>query len=263
MHPPLDAARLAEALVAQGPYARVEVVERIDSTNAELLRRAATPAGPAHMTALLAEHQTQGRGRQHPAEPAPRAWIAPPRTSLIASVLVKPPLEAAPRRTMLGLVWALAAAETLDLLLPGQAGLKWPNDLMLAGRKLAGVLAGGTGGGEVVVGIGLNVHQTEEELPDGRAGSVALAGAPDVDRTWLAIAVLSSAATWYERWADGDPRLLGRAGERMAALGRLTRVALPDGQTVAGLAEGLEADGSLRLRLPDGSALAVGAGELA
>lgn len=248
--------------MAQGAYAQVEVVEEIDSTNAELLRRAAGAQEPAHLTALLAEHQTEGRGRRHPREGAPRQWIAPPRTSLIASVLVKSPPEAANRRTMLGLVWALAAVEALDLALPGQAGLKWPNDVMAAGRKLGGVLAGATRGGNVVVGIGLNVRQTEEELPGGQAVSLALAGAPDVDRTWLAIAVLSAAATWYERWARNDLRLLETAAGRMVTLGRESRVELPDGQTVTGLAEGIEPDGSLRLRQPGGRALTVEAGQL-
>jgi BirA family biotin operon repressor/biotin-[acetyl-CoA-carboxylase] ligase len=248
-------------LVAQGPYARVKVVEEVDSTNAELLRRAAK-AKSARLTALLAEHQSAGRGRWHHPEVRPRPWIAPPRSSLIASVLVQPPSQQAGRRTMLGLVWALAAVEALDLVLPGVAGLKWPNDVMAAGRKLAGVLASSSEDGCVAIGIGLNVHQSEEQLPDRRAGSLALAGAPDVDRTWLAIAVLSAAATWYERWARDASSVVGAVSARMITLGRQVEVELPNGQIASGRAEAIQDDGALRLRQPSGRTWLVDTGEL-
>ncbi|MDR2253105.1 MAG: biotin--[acetyl-CoA-carboxylase] ligase [Bifidobacteriaceae bacterium] len=262
-HPPLDQDRLREALVRQGPYAAVEVVAEIDSTNAELLRRAGAGASaPAHLSALLAEHQTEGRGRLHPLESRPRPWLAPPRSSLTASVMVRPPPQAPAPLTLLSLAFALAAAEALDLVLPGQAVLKWPNDVMVADRKIAGVLAGATAERQVVVGIGLNVHQTAAQLPDERAISLALAGVPGADRTWLAVAVLSAAASWCERWARGDAKLLAALRARMATLGREAQVELPDGRIVTGAAEALEADGSLRLRRRGGQTILVSAGEV-
>ncbi|MDR0594214.1 MAG: biotin--[acetyl-CoA-carboxylase] ligase [Bifidobacteriaceae bacterium] len=260
MHPPLDAARLREALIRQGAYAEVQVVDQIDSTNAELARR---PHGPGQRpVALLAEYQTEGRGRHHPGEERPRPWLAPPRSSVIASVRVPAPAPPAGARTILGLAFGLAAVEVLDLALPARPSLKWPNDVVVAGRKLAGVLASVTAAGDVVVGIGLNVHQTEDELPDRRAGSLATLGLPQTDRTGLAIAVLSAAATWCERWAAGDPRLLDRIAGRMATLGHPVRVEQPGGAVVSGLAVGLEPDGSLRLRRADGSEQVVAAGEI-
>ncbi|MDR2378558.1 MAG: biotin--[acetyl-CoA-carboxylase] ligase [Bifidobacteriaceae bacterium] len=270
MRHPLDPDRLNEALVRQGPYASVEVVQEVDSTNAELARRAclgqpaAAPdlGGSGRLTALLAEYQSRGRGRQHPGEGEPRPWIAPPRSSVIASVLVSPPARARERRTALGLALALAAMEAIDLVAPGQAGLKWPNDVMMAGRKLAGVLASATPGGDVVVGIGLNVSQTEAELPDARAGSLALLGAPDVDRDWLAIAVLSAAATWFERWAADGGRLAEAVGARMATLGRPAAIRLPDGTVATGRAEAVGEDGALSLRRADGGVARIDAGEL-
>ncbi|MDR1186364.1 MAG: biotin--[acetyl-CoA-carboxylase] ligase [Bifidobacteriaceae bacterium] len=262
MRAPLDQARLTEALVAQGPYAGVEVAQTIDSTNAELARRAATASPPPHLTALLAEHQTAGRGRLHPGEPDPRQWLAPPRTSLIASILFRPPATLAAPKTLLGLAVALAAVQALDLVLPGQAGLKWPNDVTVDGRKLAGVLAAATPTGDVVVGIGLNVHQTEAELPELRATSLALVGAPDVDRTWLAIAVLSAAATNYERWTRGGRELWSGIVQRMRTLGEQVEVRLPDGSVVEGLAEALEPDGALRLVRADGTFRRVDGGDL-
>ncbi|MDR3107507.1 MAG: biotin--[acetyl-CoA-carboxylase] ligase [Bifidobacteriaceae bacterium] len=263
MRPPLDLTRLGEALVAQGPYERVDVVDQIDSTNAELLRQAAAAdTGPERPVALLAEHQTQGRGRHHPGEPRPRPWLAPPRTSVIASVLVRTPSIAALNRSLLGLAFGLAVVEALDLAVGGRPGLKWPNDVVLDGRKLAGLLASVTPRGDVVIGIGLNVHQSEDELPDRRAGSLATLGLPQADRTGMAIAVLSSAATWYDRWARGDRRLLDRIASRMVTLGQTVRIEQPGGRVVAGQAGGLAADGGLRLRQADGSEQAVNAGEV-
>jgi BirA family biotin operon repressor/biotin-[acetyl-CoA-carboxylase] ligase len=141
-------------------------------------------------------------------------------------------------------------------------GLKWPNDVMVAGRKVAGVLASLTREGDVVVGIGLNVHQSESELPEPQAGSLAVLGAPNVDRTWLTIAVLSAAASGYERWARGDPRLREEIAGRMITLGVPAAVRQADGTVLSGEAVGIGPDGALELILPDGTRHHVYAGEL-
>ncbi|MDR0628020.1 MAG: hypothetical protein LBG11_12335 [Bifidobacteriaceae bacterium] len=281
---PLNAERIIEALVKQGPYAGVDVFLKTDSTNAELLRRVAAssrvngassqPASgltavrqdstmaptPTSVTALLAEHQTAGRGRLHPGESAPRVWEAPARSSVLASILVGPAGPAALPKTLLGLALGLAAVQALDLFLPVRTSLKWPNDVMAQGRKLAGVLASATPGGAVVVGIGLNVHQTEAALPGPQAASCATLGAPDVDRTWLAIAVLAAAATLFERWARGDRRLLPEITARIDGLGQTARVHQPDGRLIEGRLEGLELDGALRLRQASGEVALVYSG---
>jgi BirA family biotin operon repressor/biotin-[acetyl-CoA-carboxylase] ligase len=259
MHPPLDAARLTEALVAQGPFAQVKVVEETGSTNEDLLAGASSQP---HLTALLAEHQTQGRGRLHPDEDVPRSWDAPPRSSLLASVLVRPPADGPLPKTLVALAFGLAALDAVDLVLPGGA-LKWPNDLVFGGRKLAGLLAGVAPTGEVVVGLGLNVHQTGGELPAAAsAASLTTLGVPGADRTWLAIAYLAAAGSVYERWVRGDGGLVDGIGRRMETLGRVATVRLPGGRTVSGVAERLGAEGALWLRPGGGPAVRLDAGEV-
>ncbi|MDR2348785.1 MAG: biotin--[acetyl-CoA-carboxylase] ligase [Bifidobacteriaceae bacterium] len=260
---PLDSARLTEALVAQGPYAQVNVVSEVGSTNSELIREAGQRP---HLTALLAEFQTQGRGRRHLGEATPRAWLAPPRSSLLASVLVRPPAAGAPT-TLLGLAFGLAAVRSLDLVAPG-SGLKWPNDIVLGGRKIGGLLAQVASGGAVVIGLGLNVSQTASQLPAPaapgapRPGSLALLGAVGVDRTWLAIAYLAAAAGLCERWARGEADLLDGIGQRMTTLGRDVLVELPSAETLSGRAAGLDRDGALVIRAGGGCSTRVVAGEV-
>ncbi|MDR2381382.1 MAG: hypothetical protein LBE08_09470 [Bifidobacteriaceae bacterium] len=314
----LGAERLSEALIAQGPYAVLEVVDRTTSTNADLLERAGQWP---HLTALLAEYQTHGRGRLHPGEAEPRTWAAPPRSSLIASVLLRPPRPAPLPATLLGLAFGWAAVQALDLVLPARAALKWPNDVVVAppfpppdavppspspadaglrpsradaglrpgpadagpagtgpagpstgptgaayaapaGGKLAGVLSQVAPSGEIVIGLGLNVHQTASQLPGPAATSLAALGAGEVDRTWLAIAYLAAAANVYERWARGEGELVGGIGQRMATLGRVVCVATPDGRTVNGVALRLDADGALVVRAPSGCIQRIESGEI-
>ncbi|MDR1118265.1 MAG: biotin--[acetyl-CoA-carboxylase] ligase [Bifidobacteriaceae bacterium] len=284
MEVPLDAARLTEALVAQGPYAQVTVVEQTGSTNHDLI---AAAASLPHLTALFAEYQTEGRGRQHPGEPTPRAWVAPPRSSLAVSVLFRPPGRPPLPVTLLPLAFGLAAVRALDLTLPGGAALKWPNDVIAGGRKVGGVLAAVAPAGEVVIGLGLNVNQEQDQLPEAppyimsylrpgvprgprsapssptpHPGSLATLGAPGVDRTWLAIACLAAAADLYQRWARGDGRLADGIGQRMETLGREVWVRLGNGRVLEGEAHGLAADGSLVLTAADGTRRLVQAGEI-
>lgn len=277
----LDAAHVAARLAAL-PLGRVEVVDRVASTSTELARAAAEdPAAWPDRSVLVADHQEAGRGR------AGRTWSTPRGVALTVSVLLRPapgdvPLEALGWVPLLG---GLAAARALrDLGAP--AVLKWPNDVLLpaAGgepdvpgwgpfRKVAGVLAdvvpGGVGvlGGEggaaraVVLGIGLNVAQTADQLPVPSATSLALAGVA-VTRSDALVALL---ARWVE--ADAAWRAAGGAGpvedwSRLAVtLGRAVRVALPGGDELVGTAVGLEPDGALRVA-HDGGTSVVRAGDV-
>lgn len=301
MLPPLDPARLTEALVAQGPFAGVTVVGRTGSTNADLLEAAATAP---HLTALVAEHQTLGRGRHHPGEAVPRRWVAPPRSSLLVSVLLRPPSPAPSPPTLLPLAFALAAIRAVDLILPGRLALKWPNDIVAPHpavqfrQKVGGVLAALAPTGELVIGLGLNVHQTSAQLADisppdavrppapGRpaladapevagadggvpadapatsAASLATLGAPDVDRTWLAIAYLAAAADQSERWARGERGLVDGIVRRMETLGRQVIARLPGGDVIRGTAQRLAGDGALMLVTGSGAIRRVDAAEV-
>ncbi|MFE2874840.1 biotin--[acetyl-CoA-carboxylase] ligase [Streptomyces roseus] len=271
--PPLGAAALERALVTDGGlWTSVEVVAATGSTNTDLAARA---AGLPEGAVLVAEEQTAGRGRLD------RSWVAPPRSGLFFSVLLKPgdsvPQE---RWGWLTLLAGVAAASGLSRAAGVDTALKWPNDLLVTvngeERKTGGILAervgggpsraGGSGGG-VVIGIGLNVTLTEDELPVPEAGSLILAKAAVTDREPLLKAVLRSLEQWYGDWraAGGDPAASGLQ-EAYAAncvtLGRHVRADLPGGRTLTGTAEAVDADGRLVVRTAEGEHEAVGAGDV-
>jgi BirA family biotin operon repressor/biotin-[acetyl-CoA-carboxylase] ligase len=250
----LDVDRLRAAL---GPrWARVDVVEITDSTNADLLADEAAP----DRSVLAAEHQLAGRGRFD------RDWSSPPRAGITVSVLLRPdvPIQ---RWGWLPLLSGVALHEAVTAVSRVPTVLKWPNDLLAAGdeRKLAGILAQ-TSGEAVVIGIGLNVDTTAEELPVPTATSLALARAVSLDRTDLLIAILARLDARYTEWAvaAGDAAASGLAAAYRAAcatIGRQVRVALGDGRVVEGDAVDVDDIGRLLVRTADGEE-AVGAGDV-
>ena len=269
--PSLRADALRAALCAPaGPLARLDVVEEVGSTNAELAARAAAdPHGHPHLSVLVAEHQVAGRGRLG------RTWSAPPRSGLFVSVLLRP---AAPRErwSWLPLLAGASLVEALRRTAGVGASLKWPNDVLVeegpaqrAPGKVAGllteVLPDASG---VVVGLGLNVGLSEQELPVPSATSLLLAGSASTDRDVLARAVLRALAADVAGWeaAGGDPVASGAAArvrERCSTIGRAVRVEVPAGQALEGSAEGIDDEGRL-LVLADGAQdpVAVSAGDV-
>ncbi|MFD8148832.1 biotin--[acetyl-CoA-carboxylase] ligase [Streptomyces sp. NPDC059708] len=261
--PPLNASVLSRALVVEGGlWDSLEVVASTGSTNSDLAARAAElPEGAV----LVAEEQTAGRGRLD------RSWVAPARSGLFFSVLLKPGAGVPEERwAWLTLLAGVATAAGLSRAAGVDTLLKWPNDLLVTvdgeERKTGGILAERVGDG-VVIGIGLNVTLTEDELPVPAAGSLALAKATVTDREPLLKAVLRSLEDWYGRWRDagGDPADSGlqeayAAG--CATLGRHVRADLPGGRELTGTAEALDADGRLVIRTADDAREAVGAGDV-
>ena len=222
----------------------VEVLDSIGSTNAVLAAAAAD--GAPEGTVVVAEHQEAGRGRLD------RTWVSPPRAGVTVSVLLRPDVPAS-RRSWLPLLTGVALAEAVRDVAGVRAALKWPNDLLAAGGKLAGVLAeavSGTGpDGGLVVGVGLNVSTTADELPEGGT-SLLEEGASSLDRTALLAAFLDGLARRYRRWADalGDPIGSTLARDYLAwsaTVGAEVAVTLPDGRVLAGLAEAVDWDGRL------------------
>jgi len=267
---PLDLPALRRDLLAPaGPLARLDVVEESGSTNADLVDavRRAPGEWPAP-AALVAEHQTAGRGR------AGRGWQTPPRAALTVSVLLRPRLEPA-RLGWLPLLAGLAVARAVDDAgVPG-AAVKWPNDVLLpatddaAGlgpfRKVAGVLAEvvpaldgqGPAAAAVVVGVGLNVDQSAAELPVPTATSLALEGAR-ADRDALLgtlVRELVGVVADLEA-ARGDADAAGLAARYAAAsatLGTAVRAELAGGRDVVeGEAVRVAADGALVLATAGG-----------
>jgi BirA family transcriptional regulator, biotin operon repressor / biotin---[acetyl-CoA-carboxylase] ligase len=260
---PLDRAELRRALVRPGGLWRdLEVVESTGSTNADLLARAL--AGEPEGAVLAAEEQRAGRGRMG------RTWTSPPRAALTFSVLLKPAVPPA-RRGWLPLLTGVAVATAVTQVAGVETRIKWPNDLLTADAKLAGILAEASGDA-VVVGIGLNVSTEPAEFPVPRPGalpatSLRAAGATALDRASLLLAILGELEHWYRAWqrAGGDPDRSGLRAEYSslsATIGRTVRAELPGGQALSGPAAGVDSDGRLLVRVPSGSEVAVSAGDV-
>ena len=252
--PALDGAALTAALSGSALWRSVEVVERIGSTNAALAAAAADDAPEGAV--LVAELQEAGRGRLD------RTWTSPPRAGLTVSLLLRPDVPAA-RRAWLSMLTGVALAEAVAEAAGVRASLKWPNDLLAAdGAKLAGILAE-TSGSAVVVGVGLNVSTSADELPD-TGTSLALVRGGEVDRAAVLLAFLRAFERRYLRWVQvlGDPVSSGLAQDHLAwcsTVGKPVTVSLPDGSTLEGVAEEVDWDGRLVVRGPGGPvALASG-----
>lgn len=234
----------------------LRVVESSASTNSDLLALAADPAVPS-FTALLTLDQTAGRGRLD------RSWIAPAGTAVALSVLVRDAL-ASPLASWLPLLAGLTLAEALDDVAPGRVAVKWPNDLLLDGRKVCGILIEvAPGGRDVVIGSGLNVAQSAEQLPVDTATSLALAGI-DLDPGQLDTVLASYLSRLRSELETPGPvsRLHDRVVARCATVGLRVRVALADGSDLVGTATGIDESGRLEVRSDAGDAVVVAVGDV-
>ncbi|HEX4253337.1 MAG TPA: biotin--[acetyl-CoA-carboxylase] ligase [Pseudonocardia sp.] len=267
---PLDPTALRAALLAPaGPVARLDVVARTGSTNADLL--AAARAGAPDRSVLTAELQEAGRGRLD------RRWQSPPGDGLTVSVLLRPTGVPPARLGWLPLLAGLALLRTVTEHTALAAALKWPNDLLLGPpggtpvAKCAGLLAeADTSGAQpaVVIGIGLNVRNRRAELPEG-ASSLHAEGAEvtEIRRNELLAdllrRLLEDEAAW--RAAGGDPEAVGlRAAYRAgcATLGRPVRIEQPGGRALLATAVDIDDDGRLVVRDEAGTTRAVAAGDV-
>jgi BirA family biotin operon repressor/biotin-[acetyl-CoA-carboxylase] ligase len=214
----------------------IEYHSRIDSTQT----RARTLADEgAERGIVVADEQGAGLGTHG------RAWHAAAGTSLLSSWILRP-APAAP--ALFAALAGVAIARAFDALGVGGAHLKWPNDVELEGKKVAGVLAHGSSdgaGGVVVLGIGINVHQRAEDFPAelrGVATSLAIARGP-VDR----VALLAGLARELDRLEGGAERqpALDEWRERSSLSGKAVEVRVPGRPPFAGTATGIADDGSL------------------
>ncbi|HWC34984.1 MAG TPA: biotin--[acetyl-CoA-carboxylase] ligase [Mycobacteriales bacterium] len=233
--PPLSAERLQRALGGD-LWRQIDVVSETASTNADLAD--AARAGEPEGLVLVAEQQTGGRGRLD------RQWESPPRAGLTFSVLVRPSLEPA-QLSLLPLIAGLAAAEALVAVGGVDARLKWPNDVLVGGRKLGGVLVE-VAGGAAVIGIGLNVSMREDELPVATATSLLLCGG-STDREPLLKEVLRALGRRYRewRWTGDSGSVLPAYRERCETIGCDIELELPGGRMVRGNAVGVDDTGRL------------------
>jgi BirA family transcriptional regulator, biotin operon repressor / biotin---[acetyl-CoA-carboxylase] ligase len=252
---PLDAAELRRRVrAADGLWRDVRVAAQTGSSNADLLEEARS--GAAEGLVLVAEEQTAGRGRLG------RAWSAPPRAGLIFSVLLRPEGVPPARLGWLPLLTGVAVATAVRDQTGVPARLKWPNDVLVGERKLAGILAEAHGDA-VVAGVGLNVTLGQEELPVPAATSLLIEGATSTDRAALLAAILTALARRYRTWrADPDGAELRAEYLRWCAtIGREVRVELPGGAVLTGTAEDVDEVGRLAVRTPE-NLIRVGAGDV-
>ncbi len=231
---------------------RIHWFEQVTSTN-EVARQLAD-AGAPEGTAVVARTQTEGRGRLG------RRWVSPPG-GLWLSVVLRP-LAAPHEVPRLGLAVGLACSRAVERSCGVQVGLRWPNDLVVHGRKVGGVLV--ESGPElrwVVVGIGINANVAQDLLPEGATSLQETTGAP-VDRGQLLQALLAELELCYELFRGGDwATLLDWWRSRSTTLGRRVRVHVSSG-VYEGVAEDVDEDGALVVRLPDGRRKRVVAGEV-
>lgn len=233
----LDGDHLQRAVTGEGFWASLEVVDSVGSSNVVLAKLARS--GAPHGSVLVAEEQTAGRGRRD------RGWSAPQYSSVMVSVLVRPRVDPA-RWGWIPLLTALAVVDAVRAVgVP--ATVKWPNDVLVGERKLAGILCEVVPtalGGAVVAGWGVNVDQSDAELPSGTATSLRLECGP-VDRAALLLTVLNSWESWYRRWEADDDRLFTAYTQYSATIGRRVAVDLPDGSRLRGSAGRIDERGGL------------------
>lgn len=248
--PSADAIRERLGATGWGP---IEVVVSTGSTNADVAARARAGAGPGLV--LVAREQTAGRGRLD------RSWVSPPGTSISMSVLVRPraPIE---QWGWLPLLVGLAVSAALRDLAPDPAAveLKWPNDVLVAGRKVCGILAERVEtptGPAAVVGIGINVALTAEQLPVPTATSLLLEGfATDADA--VVAGVLQHLTAHEERW-QVPGWLRAEYEARCASVGAPLHLTVDAHRVVHGRGHGVDEWGRLQVATAAGvEAFAVG-----
>jgi BirA family biotin operon repressor/biotin-[acetyl-CoA-carboxylase] ligase len=256
--PPLRERDLQRAMLRDpGPWTSVRVLDAVGSTNAELAARART--GGESGAVLVAESQTAGRGRLD------RVWTAPARSGLTFSVLLRPAQVAPASWGWFPLLAGVAVAGALGPLAELDVALKWPNDVLVGDRKLAGILAERVDDA-LVLGVGINVSLRADELPVPTATSLHLEGSAVVDRMPVLLAVLRSMGHLYGEFADasGDADASGlRSSYRglSSTLGVPVRAELPGGRVVTGTAIDIDASGRLVVETTDG-AEPIGAGDV-
>ncbi|MDH3228345.1 MAG: biotin--[acetyl-CoA-carboxylase] ligase [Alphaproteobacteria bacterium] len=238
---------------------RLIALESIDSTNAEAARLARD--GAADGTVVWAKRQTAGRGRHG------RNWESP-EGNLYTSLLLRP--EAAPAEAaQLTFVAALALGQTLDGVIPVGSNLafKWPNDVLLDGRKVAGILLESSGSRNgrldwLAVGCGLNIQHFPQDIAGYPATSLCAAGVVEPEIGNLLATFVDAFAVWRARWqGEGLGPVRDAWLARAARVGGEVTVRLP-GNELRGIFMGLDAGGAMLLDLPDGSRRTVTAGDV-
>jgi BirA family biotin operon repressor/biotin-[acetyl-CoA-carboxylase] ligase len=220
----------------RGSYWRVSVFQTVASTQTELIGK----ENLQHGDVLVTEYQSAGRGRLD------RTFEATESTALLFSLYLEPKRNkmewsAITLLTGLSLVTALTK---LDKTLP--ISLKWPNDLLIGEKKVAGILAEATVDG-VIVGIGLNVEMAKSELPVPTATSLKLENFAELNRNVILSEILRNLALTIELWESGSHDLFEQYREVSSTLGKEVEIHLPSGEIITSRATGITNVGELQL----------------
>jgi len=254
----LRAEKVRRTFAASALWRKIVYLEQVGSTN-DVAKDLASQGAPSG-TVVIADEQTAGRGRLE------RRWVAPPHTSLLCSIMLRPDLR--PRQAhQLTMICSMAAADAIEELANLPVALKWPNDLVAEShipkassptwRKLAGVLTEtGLIHGHlafVVVGIGINVNVPQEALAElaSNATSILAETGRAIRRSALLIELLETTEERYQRLQGGE-KPHHEWSTRLVTLGRPVQVITPEG-VLEGVAEGVDGDGALLLRTQQGA----------
>lgn len=224
---------------------RVQVVETTDSTNADVVAAVThDPAGWPHLSLLVTDDQRAGRGRLD------RSWTAPAGTALAVSLVVDASTIPLALRGWVPLAAGAAMTRAIRTQLTGHGGtaeLKWPNDVLVDGGKICGILAEAVPGtfDTVVVGAGINTRMSRADLPVTTATSFAAIGAECDDDRLLADYVEHFDELLSHLSSGGAERVHRDIEKLCTTIGREVTVSLPDGTSVRGRASRLDADGRL------------------
>lgn len=231
----LEVSRDAAAVFA---LAEIVLLDVTDSTNKYAAERARD--GAATGLLVVAEQQTSGRGRLD------RRWESPAGAGLTLSLLLRPDVPA-DEWPWIGLMAAVAVADTLTAHGVARAAVKWPNDVLAGGHKIAGLLnerVETPSGPALILGIGLNIDQSAAELPLPTATSMRLATGSAHNRAGVLASLLAQLSQALQRAADPQARRTAYL-QSCATIGQIVRVELPAEAPLTGEARGIDAQGRL------------------
>lgn len=244
-------------LLSSQAAAGFEFLEQTGSTNRDLLERASSAP---EFFVLATDFQTQGRGRMD------RSWEAAAGSSVMASILLRPKFSDSAGTSWLSLLTALAIARAVSSY-GLEPSVKWPNDVLVSGKKISGILAEASMDlSHVVVGFGINASQSPAELPVETATSIWIEAAKPIDRDQLLADVITNVRELYELLvkADGSAEASGLRQallDASATIGQQVSVEFPDGTKVFGKAVDIDSAGRLLVQTQT-QTLAVSAGDV-
>ena len=255
----LDTGKIRSLVGGNLVGSRVLTVQEVDSTN-ELAKRYFQDDAPEGMV-ILAESQTKGKGRSG------RTWHSPPGVGVFLSVLLKPaiPVAQIPQLTLLA---GVAVAKAVNAINPLPANLKWPNDILMNGKKLGGILCelvAREGRWGVVIGIGVNVNHRRDQFPEDLrelATSLYLENDQTTDRTLMAISILEHLDHEYRDFLQSGMAPLVKNWTRLTGMFGKPVCLTHANESISGTAQGLDERGRLVVRMEDGQQRAFDSGEV-